>query len=134
MIRGRDAPDSAGVPFCVAPVSFSLAVFLLPWFHNTGRNRTMNLWTEYEGRTIDGVYPLTKLIRPEGRSAFFATSNGTGVPTVIRLIESHFDDEEILARWQAISALDHAHLVQLKKFGQVELDGTSLVYVVMEPV
>jgi eukaryotic-like serine/threonine-protein kinase len=94
----------------------------------------MELWNEYEGRTIDGVFPLTKLLRPEGRSAFFATSNGTGVPTVIRLIESHFDDAEILARWQAISALDHAHLVQLKKFGQVELDGTSLVYVVMEPV
>jgi eukaryotic-like serine/threonine-protein kinase len=94
----------------------------------------MELWNEYEGRTIDGLFPLTKLLRPEGRSAFFATSNGTGVPTVIRLIESHFDDAEILARWQAISALDHAHLVQLKKFGQVELDGTSLVYVVMEPV
>jgi hypothetical protein len=94
----------------------------------------MELWNEYEGRTIDGDFPLTRLLRPEGRSAFFATSNGTGVPTVIRLIESHYDDAEILARWQAISALDHAHLVQLKKFGQVELDGTSLVYVVMEPV
>jgi eukaryotic-like serine/threonine-protein kinase len=94
----------------------------------------MDLWNEYEGRTIDGVFPLTKLLRPEGRSAFFATSNGTGIPTVIRLIESHFDDAEILARWQAIQALDHAHLVKLKQFGQVELDGTSLVYAVMEPV
>jgi hypothetical protein len=99
----------------------------------TGQS-TMDLWNEYEGRTIDGLFPLTKLLQPEGRSAFFATSNGTGIPTVIRLIESHFDDAEILARWQAISAIDHAHLVQLKKFGQVELDGTSLVYVVMEPV
>jgi len=77
----------------------------------------MDLWNEYEGRTIDGVFPLTKLLRPEGRSAFFATSNGTGVPTVIRLIESHFDDAEILARWKAISALDNAHLVKMKKFG-----------------
>jgi eukaryotic-like serine/threonine-protein kinase len=94
----------------------------------------MDLWNEYEGRTIDGDFPLTKLLRPEGRSAFFATSNGTGIPTVIRLIESHFDDAEILARWQAISAIDNAHLVKMKKFGQVELDGTSLVYAVMEPV
>ena len=94
----------------------------------------MDLWNEYEGRTIDGVFPLTKLLRPEGRSAFFATSNGTGVPTVIRLIESHFDDAEILARWKAISALDNAHLVKMKKFGPAELDGTSLVYAVMEPV
>jgi eukaryotic-like serine/threonine-protein kinase len=94
----------------------------------------MELWNEYEGRTIDGVFPLTKLLQPEGRSAFFSTSNGTGVPTVIRLIESHYDDAEILARWKAVQALDHAHLVKLKQFGQVELDGTSLVYAVMEPV
>jgi eukaryotic-like serine/threonine-protein kinase len=94
----------------------------------------MELWTEYEGRTIDGAFRLTKLIRPEGRSAFFATSNGTGVPTVIRLIESHFDDDEILARWRGVQALDHVNLVKLKSFGQVTVDETSLVYAVMEPV
>jgi hypothetical protein len=94
----------------------------------------MNLWTEYEGRTIDGVYPLTKLIRPEGRSAFFSTSNGTGVPTVIRLIESHFDGDEILTRWRGVAALNHPNLVKLKSFGHVVVDETSLVYAVMETV
>jgi hypothetical protein len=94
----------------------------------------MELWTEYEGRTIDGAFPLTKLIRPEGRSAFFSTSNGTGGPTVIRLIESHFDDEEILVRWRGIQALNHPNLVKLIQFGRVTLDETSLVYAVMEPV
>jgi hypothetical protein len=94
----------------------------------------MELWTEYEGRTIDGAFPLTKLIRPEGRSAFFSTSNGTGGPTVIRLIESHFDDEEILVRWRGIQALNHPNLVKLIQFGRVMLDETSLVYAVMEPV
>ena len=94
----------------------------------------MNLWTEYEGRTINGVYPLTKLIRPEGRSAFFSTSNGTGVPTVIRLIESHFDGDEILTRWRGVAALNHPNLVKLKSFGHVVVDETSLVYAVMEPV
>jgi hypothetical protein len=100
---------------------------------NPGLEDNMELWNEYEGRTIDGLYPLTKLLEPEGRSAFFSTSNGSGAPTVIRLIESHFDDEEILARWKKVAALDHENLVRLKKFGQVELDGTSLVYAVMEP-
>src|SRR5271168_270501 len=94
----------------------------------------MDLWTEYEGRTIDGVYPLTKLIRPEGRSAFFSTSNGTGVPTVIRLIESHFDGDEILTRWRGVAALNHPNLVNLKSFGHVVVDETSLVYAVMEAV
>jgi hypothetical protein len=94
----------------------------------------MELWTEYEGRTIDGAFPLTKLLRPEGRSAFFSTSNGNGAPKLIRLIESHFDDEEILARWHGVAALNHPHLLKLEKYGQVELDDTSLVYAVMEPV
>jgi hypothetical protein len=94
----------------------------------------MNLWTEYEGRTIDGVYPLKKLISPEGRSAFFSTSNGTGKPTAIRLIESHFDGDEILTRWRGVAALNHPNLVKLKSFGHVVVDETSLVYAVMEPV
>src|SRR5271166_1973175 len=94
----------------------------------------MELWTEYEGRTIDGAFPLTKLLRPEGRSAFFSTSNGAGVPRVIRLIESHFDDDEILARWRRVATLDNPNVLKLEEFGQVVLDGTSLVYAVMEPV
>ncbi len=94
----------------------------------------MELWTEYEGRTIDGAFPLTKLLRPEGRSAFFSTSNGNGVPRVIRLIESHFDEDEILARWRGVTALDNPNILKLEEFGQVVLDGTSLVYAVMEPV
>lgn len=93
----------------------------------------MELWSEYEGRTIDGAFPLTKLLQPEGRSAFFSTPNGTGRPTVIRLIESHFDDDRIVSRWRGVAALNHPNLVKLKKFGKVELDGAPLVYGVMEP-
>jgi len=94
----------------------------------------MELWTEYEGTTIDGAFPLTKLLRPEGRSALFSTSNGSGVAKVIRLIESHFDDDEILARWRGVAALNHPHLLKLEEYGKVTLDETALVYAVMEPV
>src|ERR1700739_1502209 len=94
----------------------------------------MELWTEYEGRTIDGLFPLTKLLRPEGRSAFFLTSNGNGVPRVIRLIEPHFDEDEILARWRGVAALDHPNILKLEKFGQVEFECGSVLSPVMEPV
>src|SRR5579862_2344549 len=97
-------------------------------------NLSMELWTDYEGRTIDGTFLLTRLIRPEGRSAFFSTSNGTGVPTVIRLIESHFDGDEILSRWRGVEALNHPNLLQLKSFGHEVVDETPLVYAVLEPV
>jgi len=93
----------------------------------------MELWTDYEGRTIDD-FPLKKLLRPEGRSAFYATSTGKGDPTVIRLIESHFDEDEILARWRGVEALGHPNVLKLEHFGQIVIDDTTVLYAVMEPV
>jgi hypothetical protein len=94
----------------------------------------MQLWVDYEGKTIDGAFPLTRLLRPEGSSAFFTTSNGDGHQRVIRLIESRADDDDILSRWRGVAALDHPNIVKLEDFGEVVVDQTSLVYAVMEPV
>ena len=94
----------------------------------------MEVWTEYEGRTIDGAFPLTRLLRPEGSSAFFSTSNEAGLPRLIRLIESRSDEEDILSRWRGVAALDHPNILKLEEYGQVVIDETSLAYAVMEPV
>jgi serine/threonine protein kinase len=93
----------------------------------------MQLWNEYEGRIVADQFPLKKLLEPEGRSAFFSTTNGSGAPAVIRLIEAHFDEPEILSRWTAVSKIDQPNLIKLKKFGQTTLDDTALLYAVMEP-
>lgn len=93
----------------------------------------MQLWNDYEGRTIADAYPLKKLVRPEGRSAFFLTTNGTGTPAMVRLIEAHFDESEILSRWQKVSEIKQENLVTIRKYGETVLDGTPLVYAVMEP-
>src|SRR5277367_907228 len=94
----------------------------------------MEIWTEYEGRTIDGAFPLTRLLRPEGSSAFFTTSNEAGLPRLIRLIESRSGEDDILSRWRGVAALDHPNILKLEEYGQVVIDETSLVYTVMEPV
>ncbi|QNI37134.1 serine/threonine-protein kinase [Edaphobacter albus] len=93
----------------------------------------MQLWNDYEGRTIADAYPLKKLVRPEGRSAFFLTTNGTGTPAMVRLIEAHFDESEILSRWKKVSEIKQENLVAIRKYGETVLDGTPLVYAVMEP-
>lgn len=93
----------------------------------------MQLWNEYEGRIVADQFPLKKLLEPEGRSAFFSTINGSGAPAVIRLIEAHFDEPEILARWSEVAKVDQPNLIRLKKFGQTTLDETALLYAVMEP-
>ena len=94
----------------------------------------MQLWTDYEGVTIDGAFPLKKLLMPEGRSAFFSTAATNGEPTVVRLIECHFDEEDILARWRCIDALSHPNFLKFERFGQTELDGRPVVYAVFEKV
>ena len=92
----------------------------------------MHLWNDYEGRTIAEIFPLNKLLAPEGRSAFFSTTNGTGTPAVIRLIEAHFDEAEILDRWRRVAEIEQPNLVTLKKYGQTVVDGTPLVYALLE--
>src|ERR1700692_986150 len=92
----------------------------------------MELWNEYEGRTVAGTFPLQRLIRPEGRSSFFTTATESGQDTVIRLIEAHYDEDEILARWRAVSQLKQDNLLALHRFGHVVMDATSLLYHVLE--
>jgi eukaryotic-like serine/threonine-protein kinase len=94
----------------------------------------MYLWTDYEGVTIDGAFPLQKLLLPEGRSAFFSTPGPKGEPTVVRLIECHFDEEEILARWRCVEALNHPNFLKFAHYAQTELDGRPVVYAVFENV
>jgi hypothetical protein len=94
----------------------------------------MQLWTDYEGVTIDGAFPLQKLLIPEGRSAFFSTAGPNGEPTIVRLIECHFDEEEILARWRCVEALNHPNFLRFERYGQTELDGRPVVYAVFEKV
>src|SRR5277367_3279805 len=93
--KARACPGFHSASFDARNVGFALRG-LLSWTLSHDWNLSMELWTEYEGRTIDGAFPLKKLLLPEGRSAFFSTSNGNGVSTVIRLIAAHFDEEEIL--------------------------------------
>jgi hypothetical protein len=94
----------------------------------------MQLWTDYEGVILDGAFPLQKLLLPEGRSAFFSTAGSRGEPTVVRLIECHFDEEEILARWRSVNALSHPNFLRFEHFGQTELDGRPVLYAVFENV
>ena len=93
----------------------------------------MHLWSDYEGKTIAEAYPLGELIRPEGRSAFFATSNGTGTPSVIRLTESLHDQDEMIERWRQVSELKQDHLVTIRKFGLTNFENTPLAFALMEP-
>lgn len=96
----------------------------------------MDLWTEFEGVTIDSAFALNKLLQSEGRSAFFSTSNAQGESVLIRIIECHFDEDEILARWRGVETLGHPNFLHIDRFGQflIEADEITAVYAVFERV
>lgn len=96
----------------------------------------MGLWTEFEGVTVDHSFALTKLVQTEGRSAFFTTRNANGESVLIRIIECHFDEDEILARWRGVQSLGHPNFLRIDRFGkfQIEPDDITAVYAVFEHV
>ncbi|RXH54835.1 protein kinase [Granulicella sibirica] len=92
----------------------------------------MQLWNDYEGKTIAGVYTIGRLLRPEGRSAFFEITNGPEASSVMRITESLNDEEQMLERWRKVSELKHENLIAMRKYGETVFDGTPLTYAVIE--
>jgi eukaryotic-like serine/threonine-protein kinase len=96
----------------------------------------MQFWNELEGRTIDGVYPLRRLVRSEGRHAWFETETAEpeAGPATISLTEAATDADEVLERLKAAQQLKHPNLVTITKVGQVRVDTTLVIYAVMEHI
>jgi eukaryotic-like serine/threonine-protein kinase len=96
----------------------------------------MQFWNELEGQTIDGLYPLRRLVRSEGRSAWFETETGQpqNTPATISLTEALTDADEVAARLEAAQQLKQPNLVSITKVGQVRVDNTLVVYAVMEHI
>ncbi|HEV2276431.1 MAG TPA: hypothetical protein VGR96_19820 [Acidobacteriaceae bacterium] len=90
----------------------------------------MQFWNELEGQVVDG-YPLRRLVRSEGRTAWFDTETPEGAAT-ISLTESLTDTEEVTERLQAAQQLKHPNLVAISRVGHASIDATLFVYAVME--
>jgi|1185.fasta_scaffold00480_2 TonB family protein len=92
-------------------------------------------WKAWEGRVVDGKYPLRQWLGGSDHSAVFVTEKG-GQPSqkaAIKLIDaSTLDPEREVARISAASKLSHPHLLSIYSAGRCSIDGTSVVYVVME--
>src|SRR6267154_3004174 len=93
-----------------------------------------DLGKNWVGRVVDGKFPLRQWLGGSDHSAVFLTERpGGGRKTAIKLIPSQgLDADGQVARWAAISKLSHSHLIQLFECGRCQLDGTRLLYVVME--
>jgi eukaryotic-like serine/threonine-protein kinase len=92
----------------------------------------MPLWNEIEGQTLDG-FTLRKLLRSEGRTAWFSTEDSAGAPGVLSVFEALNDEDSVEARLRAAARIEHPNLLAIRKTGRGRLDDESLVYALLEP-
>jgi len=92
-------------------------------------------WKKWEGR-VDGKFPLRQWLGGSEHSAVFLTER-PGHPSqkaAIKFISA--DDaaeaDRQLSRWRAAVQLSSPHLMRIYEAGRCRLDGTSLLYLLME--
>jgi hypothetical protein len=91
----------------------------------------MQSLNELEGKTLAGTYPLGRLLRREGDVAWFAT-HLQNKPATIFVAEGLQDEDQLIARLEAVSRVKHANVVGIDKVGRARLDGSSIVYAIEE--
>src|SRR3984893_15914672 len=94
-------------------------------------------WKPWQGRTVDGRFPLQSYLGSSDHSAVFLTvrqpHGGDSEKAAIKLIPADaVDAKQQFLRWKAASELAYPNLIRVFEAGRGELDGTQLLYVVME--
>jgi TonB family protein len=90
------------------------------------------LWKNWEGMVVDGKFPLRRWLGGSNHSAVFLTDSGSGEShKAIKLIREENADDQ-LSRWVTAEKLSHPHLIRLFDSGRFQVEGTQLLYVVME--
>jgi TonB family protein len=92
-------------------------------------------WKRWEGRTVDGRFPLQTYLGGSDHSAVFLTRRDAGdsAKAAIKLIAADAGDaERQLLRWNRIGGLNHPNLIRIFEAGRCNFEGTALLYVVEE--
>jgi len=93
------------------------------------------LWKTWEGRVVDGKFPLRQWLGGSEHSAVFLTER-PGQPSskaAIKLLAADSTQaDRQLSRWRAAAELSHPHLIRIHQAGRGRLDNMPLLYVVME--
>ena len=93
-------------------------------------------WKQWEGRTVDGRFPLQSYLGGSDHSIVFLTrlqsAASDSEKAAIKLISVPADAEKQLLRWKLAGELNHPNLIRIFEAGRCELDGTDLLYVVEE--
>src|SRR5271170_534437 len=88
----------------------------------------------WEGRVVEGKFPLRQWLGGSDHGAVFLTDRTGADPqkAAIKLIPADSREAAQLSRWADAAKLSHPHLIRLFEYGRCQIDGTRLLYVVME--
>ncbi len=92
-------------------------------------------WKSWEGRVVDGKFPLRQWLGGSDHSAVFLTDlpGQASQKAAIKLIETDAGgaDRE-LSRLRLAAKLSHPHLIRIFDAGRCQMDGAPVLYEVME--
>jgi TonB family protein len=99
-----------------------------------GTTSMIEVWKEWEGRVVNGQFPLQECLGVSDCSVVFLTERGAEKQkAAIKLIPADPKNmESQLSRWEAAARLTHPHLIRIFESGQDKLSNTPFLYVVME--
>ena len=90
------------------------------------------LWSDFESDVVEGRYRLGRLVRSEGRTAWFETQLLNEKVAIISITESLNDEETFLDPLNVAKKIRHPNVAAILETGTVTLQDTPLVYAVME--
>jgi TonB family protein len=98
------------------------------------------MWKKWEGRTVDGRFPLQQWLGGSDHSDVFLTQYGENgaQKAAIKLIpaenagDKNLRDDAVLSSWSDAKKLSHPNLVRVLAWGRFQLDDVPLLYVVTE--
>jgi TonB family protein len=91
--------------------------------------------TQWVGQVVDGKYQLGKFVGATDHSAVFVTecAQPDVRKAVIKLVPADaVEASGQLGRWKQAAKLSHPNLIRIFDMGRCELEGTPVLYVVME--
>ena len=92
-------------------------------------------WQHWVGQVVDGTFPLRQYLGGSDHSAVFLTerAGAASQKAAIKLIPADPSNQKIqLSRWERATKLTHPHLIRLFQGGHCQVDGTEVLYTVME--
>src|SRR5260370_27452082 len=92
-------------------------------------------WKGWEGSTVDGRFQLQSYLGCSDHSAVFLAEGGaddSGKAAIKLVAADPAGAGDQLLQWEAAGELTHPNLIRMFSRGRCELEGTELLYVVME--